>query len=334
MKVLSLFNGCGMVRPALAKANIQVTSLHYCEIDKIANKVMHHNYPNDTLISTDVTQFFPKEGDYDLIVAGFPCQNFSVANKNRDSNIGLKLFYEAKRIINTVKPKFFILENVASMKKDISKYISEQLGVEPIMLDAAWFSAQRRKRLFWTNIPNVSIPINKSNATLKDILLDTVDQKYYLSEEQQKKVKWLKSKKELSNGFKEGAVKFPQELDDKSQTICATNPTVARGTTKIGYIEKEYNINCKNYPASQGTLIHSTEGKQMALPSMPMGMNWIKDTTSIRRLTPVEHELLMGLPKDYTLWGDKELKDTNRYKLCGNGFHVDVVAYILKFINK
>jgi DNA-cytosine methyltransferase len=300
MKVLSLFNGCGMVRPALAKAGIEVTKLDYCEIDKVANSVMKHNYPQDTLISTDVTTFFPKEGDYDLIVGGFPCQQFSVANKNRKGLEGGSgvLFYEAKRIIDTVKPQYFILENVASMKKDIQEYINEQLGVQPIMLDASWFSAQRRKRLFWTNIQGVTEPLNKSSSVLKDILETQVDQKYYLSKEQYDTVRWLKKK--------------PNQ-------------------TRLGYIEKDFNKDLSKYSPSQGTRILNTETKTTCLPSMPQGLDYINDNP-IRKLTPVECERLMGLKDNYTQWGLKELKDGNRYKLCGNGFVVQVVAYILNFI--
>lgn len=75
------------------------------------------------------------------------------------------------RALNTIKPKWFLLENVASMKAQDKQKITEMLGVEPIMMNSALVSAQQRKRLYWTNIPNVCQPVDKG-IFLKDILQD------------------------------------------------------------------------------------------------------------------------------------------------------------------
>ena len=78
-----------------------------------------------------------------------------------------------------MKPKYFILENVNSMPKEAKDTITKELGVEPIMINAALVSAQNRKRLFWTNIPNVKQPTDRA-IFLRDILEPKVDEKFYV----------------------------------------------------------------------------------------------------------------------------------------------------------
>lgn len=91
-----------------------------------------------------------------------------------------KLFFEFVRILKEVKPKYFLLENV-KMKKEWQDIISQQLWVEPIEINSSLVSAQSRKRLYWTNIPNVTQPQDKG-IMLKDILQENVDEKYNLTD--------------------------------------------------------------------------------------------------------------------------------------------------------
>ena len=67
------------------------------------------------------------------------------------------LFFEYSRLLKDLKPKYFLLENVM-MKQEYRDIISDILGVEPIMINSTLVSAQNRRRLYWTNIPNVSQP--------------------------------------------------------------------------------------------------------------------------------------------------------------------------------
>jgi DNA (cytosine-5)-methyltransferase 3A len=80
--------------------------------------------------------------------------------KNRKGLTGSKsvLFYEALRILREIKPTYFLMENVATMKKEDKDIISKELGVEPILINSSLVSAQLRKRLYWTNIPDVDLP--------------------------------------------------------------------------------------------------------------------------------------------------------------------------------
>ncbi|ERH59214.1 hypothetical protein O205_00975 [Bacillus amyloliquefaciens EGD-AQ14] len=88
------------------------------------------------------------------------------------------MFFEYVRALKTVKPRYFLYENVESMKEKDKETITKNLGVEPIMIDSGLLSAQERKRYYWTNIPNVKQP-NERHQVLADILEENVDEKYY-----------------------------------------------------------------------------------------------------------------------------------------------------------
>jgi len=75
------------------------------------------------------------------------------------------------RLLTEIRPRYFLLENVASMKKADRDEITRIIGVEPIMINSALVSAQNRKRLYWTNIPGVQQPEDRG-ILLKDILED------------------------------------------------------------------------------------------------------------------------------------------------------------------
>ena len=101
----------------------------------------------------------------DLLLGGSPCQGFSFAGKQLNfKDPRSKLFFEYVKALKTLKPKYFLLENV-KMKKEYQDIISERLGVEPIEINSALVSAQNRKRLYWTNIPGIEQPKDKGNFT-------------------------------------------------------------------------------------------------------------------------------------------------------------------------
>jgi site-specific DNA-cytosine methylase len=107
-----------------------------------------------------------------------------------------KLFFEFVRLKNECNPTYFLLENV-KMKKEYQDVITEHLGVEPIEINSNLLSAQNRKRIYWTNIPGVSIP-NDKGITTKDIF----DYSGELADEC--RIRWLTSesgKKSVANGY-------------------------------------------------------------------------------------------------------------------------------------
>lgn len=176
MKVLSLFDGISCGRLALERAGIPVEKYYASEIDKYAIQVAQKNYP-DTIQIGDCTKidYTKYIGQIDMIIGGSPCQGFSFAGKQLNfSDPRSRLFFEFVRAVKTIKPKYFLLENV-KMKKEFQDIISAQLGVQPIEINSALVSAQNRKRLYWTNIPNVTVPTDKG-IMLKDIVHEYTDQ--------------------------------------------------------------------------------------------------------------------------------------------------------------
>lgn len=171
MNVLSLFDGMSCGQIALNRLGIKYDKYFACEIDKYAMQVTQYNFP-DTIQLGDV-QFVTKEtfGNHkiDLVIGGSPCQGFSFAGKQLNfEDPRSALFFEFVRLVSELKPKYFLLENV-KMKKQYQDVITEYMGVEPIEINSALVSAQNRRRLYWTNIPNVGQPEDKG-IVLKDIL--------------------------------------------------------------------------------------------------------------------------------------------------------------------
>ena len=157
INVLSLFDGmmCGQI--ALNKIGIEYQNYFASEIDKEAIKVTMKNYPN-TIQLGSITELKGSElPKIDLLFGGSPCQSFSRAGDNSGFDGSSKLFWEFVRVLNEVKPTYFLLENVI-MKKEWEDVITEALGVKPIEITSAKFVPQARRRLYWTNIPNVGQP--------------------------------------------------------------------------------------------------------------------------------------------------------------------------------
>jgi DNA (cytosine-5)-methyltransferase 3A len=153
MIVLSLFDGMSCGQLALKKSNIKVEKYYASEIKQHAIKCTQHNFP-DTIQLGDIRNIKAEDlPQIDLLIGGSPCQDFSIASKDRKGLEGEKssLFFEYLRLFKECKPKYFLLENV-EMTKENKDALSEYLGAEPIFIDSIDFSFQTRKRYYWTNI--------------------------------------------------------------------------------------------------------------------------------------------------------------------------------------
>lgn len=196
LNVLSLFDGMSCGQIALNKAGIKYDNYFASEIDEPAIKVTQHNYPK-TIQLGDVTKIkvenLPK---IDLLIGGSPCQDLSKAKTDGQGLNGERsgLFWEYVRILKETKPKYFLLENV-KMKKQWQDIISKELGCEPIKINSNLVSAQNRERLYWTNIPNITQPIDKK-IFIEDILDKSFDDKYWLKE---KNTELLLKRVDISN---------------------------------------------------------------------------------------------------------------------------------------
>lgn len=180
MKVLSLFDGISCGKVALERAGIEVDQYYASEIDEGAIAISKERHP-DIIHLGSVTDWKNWDIDFseiDLLIGGSPCQGFSICGKQLNfDDPRSKLFFEYVDILNEIKkanPNVkFLLENV-KMKKEYENVITEYMGVEPIAIDSALVSAQRRKRLYWTNIEGVLQPEDKG-IMLKDIVHENVD---------------------------------------------------------------------------------------------------------------------------------------------------------------
>lgn len=196
MNVLSLFDGMSCGQIALRELGIPVERYYASEIDRHAIAQTQLNFP-DTIQLGSVTEVraadLPK---IDLLIGGSPCQGFSFAGKRLNfDDPRSRLFFEYVRILNElreVNPGIkFLLENVR-MKREHEAAITECLGgLHPVIIDSALVSAQRRTRLYWSNIRTRRISLfgeevtdipqpTDRNLYLRDILDDEVDVKYHL----------------------------------------------------------------------------------------------------------------------------------------------------------
>lgn len=352
MNVLSLFDGISCARVALDRAGIEVNAYMASEIDKNAIKVSEKNYPDIIRVGNVVG--LEVEGQIDLLIGGSPCQDLSIAKKERKGLEGNRsgLFWEFVRIKKECNPQWFVLENVASMPKADRDIITREMGVEPVMFNASLVSAQCRKRLFWTNIP-FDLPEDRG-ILLKDILEAGVDEKFYIKKgmtttaqtgrNDTKKLGYVTDKDHQANRVYDDNGKLPALA------------SVCNSMVKVGYIgegeqygqggqaHRVYSTEGKTPTMSSGPALikvghvggnmqgnrgYSTEGKATTLSAegggLAGGTTLVKQEDRIRKLTPIECERLQGLPDNYT----EGVATTNRYKCLGNAFNVDVVAHIL-----
>ena len=311
MKVLSLFDGMSAGRLALERAGIEVEEYYASEIDKYASIISKKNWP-DIIPIGDVTQVSYKDGvlhtqfgsyqtDIDMVIGGSPCQSFSVAGNQEGFDGKSGLFYEWLRILREVNPKYFLLENVY-MKKEWENVITQEVGVAPIMINSALVSAQSRRRLYWTNIEGITQPQDKQ-ILLKDVLQENVGSEFFYSE---KAISYLDRNKINK--------RFANYSDDKKSCCLVAN--FCKSLPYNVYVDKEKsfcltanyaNMACVNYNKGQGQIVF--------------------DNKSIRKLTPTECERLQTLPDNYT----ESVSNSQRYKMIGNGWTVDVIAHIFSF---
>lgn len=318
INVLSLFDGISCAQVALKNKKIKINKYFACEIDKDAINVTQKNHP-DTIQLGNIKDFNKDKINNEkvnTVIAGSPCQGFSIAGKRKNfKDERSKLIFDAIKIIKDLNPEYFIIENV-KMKKECMDHISELLGVEAIELNSSLVSAQRRKRVYWTNIPLNEI--SNKNLELKDIAhefndkdMDLLHYKYDFNHV----AEIVKTEANL------GKLEILQE-DKQSIKIKLHNQIVTIGNNS----EQKYIYGC---------LTPSRLKKRQMGRRFNDGEKFYTLTTQdrhgflvngyLRRATPVEFERLQNLPDNYT-YG---LSDNKRYKALGNSFTVGIIEEIL-----
>lgn len=373
MKILSLFDGMSVAQKALKDAGIPVEVYYASEIDPYAIAVTQSNFPKTiqlggvSYISKET--IFVKEDSFkakiDLLIGGSPCQDLSIAKKGREGLKGSRsgLFWEYVRIRDEVKPKYFILENVASMPKEAKDTISEALGVQPVMINASLVSAQNRKRLFWVGAlcvdgtyKQVEIPQPEDRGIiLKDILEngDTerlksycIDASYYKGAnwEQYKN----KGRRQLVLTERIGSLNSGGQgdriysQDGKSVALSANGGgrgaktglyAVVPEATKKGYaIAQDGDSIDLSFPGSKTRRGRVGNKVKNLMTSQNIG---VFTEGVIRKLTPTECLRLQSMPDNYfdkAEYTGKPISNTQRYKMCGNAFNKEVIVHILKHL--
>jgi DNA (cytosine-5)-methyltransferase 3A len=302
MRVLSLFDGICCGHLALERAGIKIDSYDAYEIEKSAIKATQANFP-DVVHHGDVTKedFTKYKGKVDIIIGGFPCMDVSMAGKGA----GLKgarsgLFYEFLRAMEECQPKYFLVENVV-MKKEWENIITSCLGVEPIEINSSLISAQNRRRLYWTNIPNVTLPKDK-NITLANILED---------------------------------IEFPNPAAIRGRRLNKAT-IVGRRLDENGH-RQDYD---KTIPITQCLEVRAsntdksncltTVDKDNVLTPLPVGRypDAFKNNLPFRYYTTKEMCRLQTVPDDFL----NMIPDSAARKALGNGWTVDVIAHIFSFL--
>lgn len=187
-----------------------------------------------------------------------------------------------------------VYENVASMPSTIKDFISEEFDCEPILLNSELVSAQQRKRLYWTNIPGVEQPEDRS-VLLKDIV-----EGEGIRVDREKSLAIIASIGRTT----------PREYFMKNQ-----------GQMVFADKDKFYCIDASYYKGANWQQYITKSRRQLVI-------EMINGDFLVRKLTPIECERCQTLPDDYT-YG---ISNTQRYKCIGNGWTVDVIAHILSYI--
>lgn len=346
MNVLSLFDGISCGREALKRTGIRVDSYYASEIEPNAIAIAKHNHSDIIEIGsvTDIEYdckkriLYTANGDFyvdsiDMIIGGSPCTDFSSIGYAKgmlsgsteitslEQYLSLKqngvcfegqsyLFWEYIRLLNSIKPKYFLLENVVMAKK-WQAVINNAIGCCPIQINSSLVSAQNRPRLYWTNIPGISLPDDKH------ILLTSIlDNKA--------------SKQDIS----------------ACQTIQKCFPKLE---AKYGYIPSMFNayniteIKDKACALSRGSMVTSScasllfvkdkSGKHVVDSGVLDGKfktKLRKGRYNLRRLSLREMERLQTLPDDYTAVSGVSMQ--KRSAAIGNAWTVDVIAHIFSYI--
>jgi DNA (cytosine-5)-methyltransferase 3A len=395
MNVLSLFDGMSCGQQALERIGFKVDNYFASEIDKYAITVTMANYPNTYQLGSIINVNGYSLPKIDLLIGGSPCQSFSFAGKRKGMSTkdeqeiltlehylqlkseGYKfegqsyLFWEYMRLLNEVKPKYFLLENVM-MGEKWEKVLSKAIGVNPIEINSSLVSAQNRRRLYWTNIGMkesglfgdlesiIKQPKDKE-ILLRDVLESDVDEKYFLSEKLQS---WLE-KHSLKNGneFK--------KKDGNDKSSCLTSSSLSKTNLSTDYIVHNMQKRNPNRPSIQKNKnaggsghLSRNDGKTYCLDGQQSnaieiiggdfrydeGFRWrengksptlclgsenglsgnalTKINSRIRRLIPIECERLQTVKDNYTNY----VSDSQRYKMLGNGWTVDVIAHIFNYM--
>jgi len=321
IRIVDLFAGIGGIRLGFSNAadslGKEVSCVYTSEIDKYACKTYSKNFSNDNHNPlNDITKINEKElPNFDVLLAGFPCQAFSIAGKRGGfEDTRGTLFFDVARIIKEKRPAAFLLENVKGLVNHrggktlstILNVLENDLGYVSVqfkVLNARNFGVpQNRERVYIVGFKKggggfkFPVTVDDSKRLFDIIEEDTVSVKYYLSETY---VSSMRKHKERHAAKGNGFGYEIKSYDDVANAIVC------------GGMGKERNLLIDN---RQKILIPITKIKGDV------------NKEGIRRMTPIEWERLQGFPDNWT----DLIADVHRYKQLGNSVAVPVIEAVAK----
>lgn len=360
INVLSLFWGIECWLVSMKRIGFPVGEYYSSEVDPYAIKITTANHPEVVHVGDIKAVKYrlwelqwdggSAETKIDLLIGWSPCQDLSIAKAWGKGLKGDKsgLFFEYMRILTEIRPKYFLLENVASMKKEDRDEITRIIGVEPIMINSALVSGQNRKRLFWTNIPGVKQPEDKGIKLvdiLEDIPMDDprwkpVPEKY-LTDKFQEKLKMREKSLAITSTY---AHWCPRDYFEKSNRQLIVWQ-FRRGSTLRIHTDQEksptltWNMGTggNNVPVVLGAFQKPRGKNEWGLAydgeKSPTMTGSFEDNTKVlavqdyiylyRKFTCIECERLQTLDDNYTAC----VSDSRRYKAIGNWWTVDIIVW-------
>lgn len=359
LKVLELFGGIGACTSALKRLNIDFEVVDYVDIDKYA--VKSYNAINGTVFDPQDITKYNKDIQADLIMHRSPCQDFSVCGKNAGGDFGSgtrsSLMYETLRIVNKIKPKYVIWENVKNLlsKRHIHNFqdylnIMNSFGYNSYykILNAKDYGVpQNRERVF-----TVSIRKDIDNGTfkfpepeelkikLKDLLEEDVEEKYYLNNEIKEKIlyNYKDNGTNLIGGFGKIGSTNQYHLQNRiykgdiTNVICTTcNPYyLIKNNTEQGYLKAYAGDGLyTNISNKRGTVQHEITPTLTSIQDKGVITNDFK----IRKLTPKECWRLMAFSDEEFEKAKKVNTNAQLYKQAGNSIVVNILVKIFRGLN-
>ena len=366
-KILELFGGIGACSKALERLGIDYEIADYVEIDKYA--VKSFNAIHGTNFEPQDICEWNKDIKVDLIMHGSPCQDFSLAGKqaggDKDSGTRSSLMYETIRIVEKLKPKYVIWENVKNLlskkhRHNFDAYLEtmEQLGYTNYyqVLNAKDYGIpQNRERVFTVSILDNHTdesgfvrrfveefefpPKQELKLKLKDMLEDEVDERYYLSN---KMVEYISADNEKWTGNND------KSIINKSVASAINTGEGSRRCDASNYIsnqvEENFNLKIKNNTKLPGAYgrdfgskgkIQNKEYCDTLTASMGTGGGNVpifQNNLRIRKLTPKECWRLMGFDDEDFEKATKVNSNSQLYKQAGNSIVVNVLEAILNIL--
>ena len=364
IRLLSLFSGIGAFEKALYNLGISYDLIGYCEIDKYASRsysAIHGVSENMNL--WDVTKINERDlpNDIDLLTYGFPCQDISLAGKQKGlfNDDGTKtrsgLFFDALRCIEAAKPRVAIAENVKNLT---GKKFNAQFQVVLASLEAVGYNSyfdvlnlmdfgipQNRERVFIVSIRKdldkglfefpKGFPLDKR---LRDVMEALVDEKYFLDGKYESVLK-VNEHYSLLCGGKIGKmhdisrrVYSPDYVAPSLHTCGGGNqePKVFQPRVLAGIGEKKSNGGKQWY--QQDRIYDNNIAISVTTSFNPYYLDAIEGRP--RKLTPKECWRLMGFEDSDFHKAELVNSNTQLYKQAGNSIGVPVIEYIIKQLLK